>query len=262
MEHRPEPGPRARFRRDRTRRGCSCARSTSASPSTVARCSTSVELDVHAGRGRRAARAQRLGQDARCCASLAGLLTPDAGRIEPRPTRRVRPAGPEHAPVRADGPRRGRGDAAAARPPRRRRGRPLARGARDRRPRRAHHPRSLSGGQRQRVAIAAVAVGGADLLLLDEPTRGMDAVVAPRARAQRSRSTRATAVRSCSRPTTSSSRRGARARRSCSATVKSSRPGPPATCSRDRCSRPRCCGCCPPFLTVEEVAGALDREPT
>lgn len=38
-----------------------------------------------------------------------------------------------------------------------------------------HHPRSLSGGQRQRVAIAAVAVGGADLLLLDEPTRGMDA---------------------------------------------------------------------------------------
>jgi energy-coupling factor transport system ATP-binding protein len=42
-------------------------------------------------------------------------------------------------------------------------------GARDR------HPRSLSGGERQRVAIAAVAVGGADVLLLDEPTRGMDA---------------------------------------------------------------------------------------
>jgi energy-coupling factor transport system ATP-binding protein len=38
-----------------------------------------------------------------------------------------------------------------------------------------HHPRSLSGGQRQRVAIAAVAVGGAPVLLLDEPTRGMDA---------------------------------------------------------------------------------------
>jgi energy-coupling factor transport system ATP-binding protein len=37
------------------------------------------------------------------------------------------------------------------------------------------HPRSLSGGQRQRVAIAAVAVGGAAVLLLDEPTRGMDA---------------------------------------------------------------------------------------
>ncbi len=39
----------------------------------------------------------------------------------------------------------------------------------------AAHPRSLSGGQRQRVAIAAVAVGGAPVLLLDEPTRGMDA---------------------------------------------------------------------------------------
>ncbi len=39
----------------------------------------------------------------------------------------------------------------------------------------AEHPRSLSGGERQRVAIAAVAVGGAWVLLLDEPTRGMDA---------------------------------------------------------------------------------------
>jgi energy-coupling factor transport system ATP-binding protein len=37
------------------------------------------------------------------------------------------------------------------------------------------HPRSLAGGERQRVAIAAVAVGGAPVLLLDEPTRGMDA---------------------------------------------------------------------------------------
>ncbi|MDZ7732434.1 MAG: ATP-binding cassette domain-containing protein [Acidimicrobiia bacterium] len=37
------------------------------------------------------------------------------------------------------------------------------------------HPRSLSAGQRQRVAVAAVAVGGAEVLLLDEPTRGMDA---------------------------------------------------------------------------------------
>ncbi|MBV8981442.1 MAG: ATP-binding cassette domain-containing protein [Acidimicrobiia bacterium] len=37
------------------------------------------------------------------------------------------------------------------------------------------HPRTLSGGERQRVAVAAVAIGGADVLLLDEPTRGMDA---------------------------------------------------------------------------------------
>ena len=36
------------------------------------------------------------------------------------------------------------------------------------------HPRSLSGGERQRVAIAAVAVGHPRVLLLDEPTRGID----------------------------------------------------------------------------------------
>jgi energy-coupling factor transport system ATP-binding protein len=37
------------------------------------------------------------------------------------------------------------------------------------------HPRTLSGGERQRVAIAAVGVADAPILLLDEPTRGMDA---------------------------------------------------------------------------------------
>ncbi|HXH58194.1 ABC transporter ATP-binding protein [Iamia sp.] len=37
------------------------------------------------------------------------------------------------------------------------------------------HPRSLSTGERQRVAVAAVAVGGAPALVLDEPTRGIDA---------------------------------------------------------------------------------------
>ncbi len=38
----------------------------------------------------------------------------------------------------------------------------------------ARNPRDLSGGERTRVALAAVAVGDPALLVLDEPTRGMD----------------------------------------------------------------------------------------
>ncbi|MDQ4100531.1 MAG: ATP-binding cassette domain-containing protein [Chloroflexota bacterium] len=37
------------------------------------------------------------------------------------------------------------------------------------------HPRDLSGGERERLALAAVLAGGPPVLLLDEPTRGMDA---------------------------------------------------------------------------------------
>jgi energy-coupling factor transport system ATP-binding protein len=37
------------------------------------------------------------------------------------------------------------------------------------------HPRDLSVGERQRLALAAMLVGTPDLILLDEPTRGMDA---------------------------------------------------------------------------------------
>ena len=39
---------------------------------------------------------------------------------------------------------------------------------------RERHPRDLSSGERERVALAAVAVGEPDLLVLDEPTRGVD----------------------------------------------------------------------------------------
>ena len=36
------------------------------------------------------------------------------------------------------------------------------------------HPRDLSSGERERLAVAAVAVAEPDLLVLDEPTRGLD----------------------------------------------------------------------------------------
>jgi energy-coupling factor transport system ATP-binding protein len=39
----------------------------------------------------------------------------------------------------------------------------------------ARHPRDLSSGERERLALAAVLAGEPDLLVLDEPTRGVDA---------------------------------------------------------------------------------------
>jgi len=38
----------------------------------------------------------------------------------------------------------------------------------------ARHPRDLSSGERERLALAAVLVAAPDLLVLDEPTRGVD----------------------------------------------------------------------------------------
>jgi energy-coupling factor transport system ATP-binding protein len=106
--------------------------------------------------------------------AIAGLQALDTGVVEPRPTVAYVPQDPNtllfQATVRAEVAETlrllGRPDVGAVDRWLDRLGlHPLA----DR------HPRSLSGGERQRVAIAAVAVGGADLLLLDEPTRGMDA---------------------------------------------------------------------------------------
>ncbi len=38
----------------------------------------------------------------------------------------------------------------------------------------SRHPRDLSSGERERLGLAAVAVSEPDLLVLDEPTRGVD----------------------------------------------------------------------------------------
>ena len=37
-----------------------------------------------------------------------------------------------------------------------------------------NHPMALSGGQKQRVAIASSVAAGRDIILMDEPTSGMD----------------------------------------------------------------------------------------
>jgi energy-coupling factor transport system ATP-binding protein len=99
----------------------------------------------------------------------AGLLDPAAGTVERRgraaylsqdPGRYlVRESALDEASLGAGGDRR-RGHAALDRVG-------LAGAA-------SRHPRDLSSGERERLALASVAVTNADLLVLDEPTRGID----------------------------------------------------------------------------------------
>ncbi len=111
------------------------------------------------------------------------------------------------------------------------------------------HPRDLSEGQRLALALAVVLAGRPPVVLLDEPTRGLDypgkaALVGCCA------SSRPTGTPWCSPPTTSSSPPRSPTGRSCSPTARSSATGRPATWSSPpprsprrspRCSR-RCRG--------------------
>ncbi len=121
-----------------------------------------------------------------------------------------------------------------------------------------HHPRSLSGGQRQRVAIAAVAVGGADLLLLDEPTRGMDAAsrhALERAVAEHARGGGAVVL--ATHDVELAARCATRAVVLGDGEVVAA--GPARDVLAGSLFAPQVVRVLPPFLTVEEVASAMER---
>ncbi len=188
---------------------------------------------------------------------LASLLAPDAGRIELTPTIAYVPQDPNSllfaATVRAEIAETlrllGRRDDGAVD---HWLGALGLEGLADR------HPRSLSGGQRQRVAIAAVAVGGAELLLLDEPTRGMDAEsrhALERAIAQHVNGGGAVVLATHDVELA--------ARCASSALVLGDGEMVAAGTARDVLAgslfAPQVIRVLPPFLTVDEVAGAMER---
>ncbi len=120
------------------------------------------------------------------------------------------------------------------------------------------HPRSLSGGERQRVAIAAVAVGGADVLLLDEPTRGMDAPSrAALERAVGEHAAAGGAVVLATHDVELAARCATRAVVLGDGEVVAE--GPARDVLAGSLFAPQVLRVLPPFLTVEEVAGALER---
>ncbi len=118
------------------------------------------------------------------------------------------------------------------------------------------HPRSLSGGERQRVAIAAVAVGGADVLLLDEPTRGMDAAsMAALEAALRAHTAAGGAAVVATHDVELAARLAARAVVLGEGDVVAA--GPARRVLSGSLFAPQVLRVLPPFLTVEEVAAAL-----
>jgi energy-coupling factor transport system ATP-binding protein len=118
------------------------------------------------------------------------------------------------------------------------------------------HPRSLSAGERQRVAIAAVAVGGAGVLMLDEPTRGMDA--SSRAALERAVAQHAAgggAVVLATHDVELAARCATRAVVLGHGDVVAS--GPARAVLAGSLFAPQVLRVMPPFLTVEEVAAAI-----
>jgi energy-coupling factor transport system ATP-binding protein len=253
MERRPEPitDPSAEALGELLLRGCGLGVALDRRPVLHG-----IDVEVH--RGEVVALLGRNGSGkSTLLRSLAGLLAPDAGRIELRPTTAYVPQDPNSllfaATVRAEVAETlrllGRSDAAAVEYWLE------ALGIEDLA---EHHPRSLSGGQRQRVAIAAVAVGGAELLLLDEPTRGMDA-------ASRHALERAIARHAGSGGAVVLATHDVELAARCATSAIVLGDGELVAAGRARdvlagsLFAPQVLRVLPPFLTVDEVAGAMER---
>ncbi len=123
------------------------------------------------------------------------------------------------------------------------------------------HPRQLSAGERQRVAVAAVAVGRPDVLLLDEPTRGMDAPSrAALERAVGQVAARGGAAVLATHDVELAARCATRVVVLGDGDVVAE--GPSRTVLAGSLFAPQVLRVLPPFLTVEEVAGAVGPEAT